>query len=340
MRSFPPLEDIMEIFYPDYYKQFHCIAAACPDSCCKEWDVQVDDRSAAYYRDLEGTLGDHLRRVLEDVDGETIMRQTADRRCPMWRQDGLCTIQAALGEDRLCHVCRTFPRLRHEYGSFAELGLELSCPEAARLILASPSPATVQETVPGDEPEDYDAQAMELLLESRLQAQRILDAAAPGEALAALLLYGYRIQSALDGDEIAPFSVKAALAEAQHMAQHGTLEDIFALYQSLEILTPAWRDLLNQKPVPGSWTEQHRALARYLVDRYWLQAVSDYDLVGRVKFIITSCLMIRALPRNTLQTAQLYSKEIENDADNVYALLDAAYTSPALTDVKLLYLLQ
>ena len=49
--------------------------------------------------------------------------------------------------------------------------------------------------------------------------------------------------------------------------------------------------------------------------------------------------MIRALPGDPLRNAQLYSKEIENDADNVYALLDAAYTSPALTDVKLLGLL-
>jgi hypothetical protein len=80
-------------------------------------------------------------------------------------------------------------------------------------------------------------------------------------------------------------------------------------------------------------------LARYFIDRYWLQAVSDLDLVGRVKFTITSCLMIRSLPMDVVTAAQLYSKEIENDADNVYALLDAAYTCPALTDVRLLGLL-
>ena len=31
-----------------------------------------------------------------------------------------------------------FPRLTHDYGDFAELGLELSCPEAAKLILNAP----------------------------------------------------------------------------------------------------------------------------------------------------------------------------------------------------------
>ena len=47
----------------------------------------------------------------------------------MWRQDGLCRIQAELGHEALCKTCREFPRLRHDYGSFVELGLELH-PEA------------------------------------------------------------------------------------------------------------------------------------------------------------------------------------------------------------------
>ena len=37
--------------------------------------------------------------------------------------------------------------------------------------------------------------------------------------------------------------------------------------------------------------------------------------------------------------AQLFSKEIENDSENMDALLDGAYTAPALTDANLLGLL-
>ena len=40
-----------------------------------------------------------------------------------------------------------------------------------------------------------------------------------------------------------------------------------------------------------------------------------------------------------METAQQFSKEIENDADNVEAILDGAYTAPALTDVALLGLM-
>ena len=53
----------MLITKPHYYDSFRCIAGSCPDSCCKEWDVQVDDVSAAYYRSLPGALGEDLRRL-------------------------------------------------------------------------------------------------------------------------------------------------------------------------------------------------------------------------------------------------------------------------------------
>ena len=87
----------MKITKPSYYTKFHCIAGACPDSCCKEWDVQVDDDAAAYYRSLSGDLGDRLRQVLEDTEDGTVM-VIENGRCPMWRQDGLCRIQSELGE--------------------------------------------------------------------------------------------------------------------------------------------------------------------------------------------------------------------------------------------------
>jgi len=40
-----------------------------------------------------------------------------------------------------------------------------------------------------------------------------------------------------------------------------------------------------------------------------------------------------------VETAQLYSKEIENSWENVEALLDGVYSHPAFTDDKLLGLL-
>ena len=110
-------------------------------------------------------------------------------RCPMWRTDGLCRIQAELGEDWLCQVCRAFPRLRHDYGDFLELGLELSCPEAARLILTAPPEPTVTFQTPGGEEPEYDKRTMEVLKASRSWVLTLLDSYPTSMALILLLFY-------------------------------------------------------------------------------------------------------------------------------------------------------
>ena len=329
----------MLTFKPDYFDRFRCIADKCPDSCCKEWEVQVDDDTAAYYRSLPGCLGDRLREVLRTEDGETVMT-ILDGRCPMWRQDGLCRIQAELGEAALCKVCREFPRLTHDYGDFVEMGLELSCPEAARLILNAGSSALFAVESEGGSAPEYDTDAMTVLKATRKEMLSLLsDPSRPvGEALALGLLYGCQAQSALDGGEIQPFDPEAALAEAKALAKPGNPEQMLDFFLSLELLTPEWEHLLRS-PSPAPWSEQHRALARYLVQRYWLQAVSDYDLYGRVKFATICCLLVKHLGGSILRTAQLFSKEIENDTDNVEAVLDAAYEHPAFTDDKILGML-
>lgn len=329
----------MLITEPSYYRLFRCIAGDCPDSCCKEWEVQVDAHTAARYRALSGALGDRLRQVLAAAEDGSAAMTITEGRCPMWRDDGLCRIQAELGEDTLCQVCRDFPRLRHDYGDFVELGLELSCPEAARLILAAEPAAPVRYERPGGEAE-YDREAMEVLLRTRPQALSILEDRrfTVEESLALLLLYGYQAQSELDGGTPQPWDPEASLDGARRFAKPGNYPAMMKFFGGLEILTPDWTTRLNT-PTPGLWTDAYRALARYFVERYWLQAVADYDLVCRVKFAVIACLLTHHLGGDLPRTAQLFSKEIENNTDNVDAILDAAYSHPAFTDDKLLGLL-
>lgn len=329
----------MKVSFPAYYHTFSCIAAACPDSCCREWIVDVDPDSAARYRALEGALGDRLRAVLQDTESGTVM-EIEDSRCPMWREDGLCRIQAELGHDALCKTCREFPRLRHDYGSFADLDLELSCPEAARLILNADDAICSQEVSGGEAP-DYEAVTMDILLRSRETALALLrgNRYSPADALAILLLYAHDIQAEIDGFDTVSFSPDALLQEAKKYAASGDIGSIFALFRNLEILTNRWSSLLDYVPKHIVLSDCTLALARYFVRRYWLQAVSDLDLICRVKFIITACLLINALGDSLTDTAQLFSKEIENNSDNVEAILDSAYTAPALTDHNLLGLL-
>ena len=329
----------MKIYTPDYYQHFHCIASACPDSCCKEWEVDVDDTAVAFYRSLDGDLGDRLRQVLKDTEDGTVM-VIEDGRCPMWRQDGLCRIQAELGHAALCQTCREFPRIHHDYGDFVEHGLELSCPEAARLILSG-SHAFVVEEVAGGEVPEYDSEIMATLLESR---KTVLDFLAtttlpPNDALAVLLLYSHEVQSWIDGGESAVLDIENLLLLAKKHAADGNWKSLLEFFRNLEILTPQWYTRLSAPSAASQWHDRFFALIQYFVERYWLQAVSDYDLICRVKFLIAACLLVYRLGGNFSDTAQLFSKEIENDPDNLETILGGAYTAPALTDVHLISLL-
>ncbi len=330
----------MKVYCPTYYNEFQCLAGSCPDSCCKEWEVQVDAHAAKNYRELPGPLGDKLRQVLRfEEDGSAVMINE-NGRCPMWRQDGLCRIHAELGKQALCEVCWFFPCISHEYGTFKEYGLELSCPEAARHILADLNFKLVPLYLPGSSDPQYDTEAMEVLLRTRETALDLLrdPSRSISEALTFLLLYGYQAQGELDGEEDAPFDPNAALQTASEFASGGSHDAIKDFFSDLEILTPDWKQLLSSAQ-PGTWLPEHRAMAGYMVQRYWLQAVSDYDLACRVKFIVIACLLVRHLGGDVYRTAQLFSKEIENNADNVDAILDAAYSHPAFTDAALLDLL-
>ena len=331
----------MRIVKPTYFDTFRCIAEKCPDSCCKEWEVEVDDQAATFYRNLEGPLGDRLRSVLKDDPEWGTVMTIENGRCPMWRTDGLCRIQAELGHDALCKTCREFPRLRHDYGTFQEWALELSCPEAARLILSSPLSPNVTEEICGADAPDYDEDAMEVLLETRNVALEILENPkySVPQALTLLLYYGYQAQALLDGEDAIEFCEDASLDAASSFAVPGGEQALANFFADLDILTPEWKSRLCRPLSPAPWTEQFRNLARYFVERYWLQAVSDYDLICRVKFAVVSCIVVRWLGGDLLKTAQLYSKEIENSSENVDAIWDAAYTHPALTDQHLLGML-
>lgn len=330
----------MRIYYPRYYQRFHCLAANCPDSCCKEWSIDVDATTAEYYRALPGDLGDRLRTVLHETE-DGIFMTIDNSRCPMWREDGLCRIHAELGHDALCKTCKTFPRLQHDYGDFMELGLELSCPEAARLILNPKYQERLLEQQSGGNQPDYDAGIMDILLSSREDILSFLDTSVYSlpETLAIILLHSHNIQGQIDGGEPTPFNPENCLRLAHKYAKSKDMNALFDFFRDLEILTARWEALLNHPSANVQWTPPIKELARYLICRYWLQAISDFDLVSRVKFTVVACLTVGTLGNDPIDTAQLFSKEVENNRDNIEAILDGAYTSVAMTDTNILGLL-
>ena len=118
----------------DYVNKFSCLAGKCPDTCCKDWQIILDEDAIARYASLPGELGERVRAAMLTENGETRFRERGGN-CVLLRDDGLCPLQAAYGAEMLCRTCFTHPRFTEEYGQTAELTLSASCPEAARLLL-------------------------------------------------------------------------------------------------------------------------------------------------------------------------------------------------------------
>ena len=126
--------------YPDFYRRFARKASACRHSCCRGWEIDVDEESADYYRTLPGPLGRELRAALVEKDGVWHFRLTEGERCPFLRADGLCRLIAELGEQSLCDICALHPRFYGELGSFEFCGLGLSCEKVCELLFSSSEP--------------------------------------------------------------------------------------------------------------------------------------------------------------------------------------------------------
>lgn len=126
----------MKIRVPKYFNEFECIADKCEDTCCAGWEVVIDDNTYEAYQDVKGAFGDRLRSEIVN-DGEDNIFALKNNNCPFLNESKLCDIYSEIGEKYLCFTCQQFPRHIEEFGNLREVGISLSCPEAARIILGS-----------------------------------------------------------------------------------------------------------------------------------------------------------------------------------------------------------
>ena len=329
----------MITLYPDYKDRFRCLAGACPDSCCKAWEIVVDPDTAAFYRTVPGETGERLRRCLStDEEGDDYF-PLVNGRCPFLNQDGLCDIHASLGEAATSAVCRQFPDFIEEYEGFTERCPSLACPAAAELIFAEPLTEAVYPTPPasGDG-------LLDLLAEGRAAALKTAAGCGFAESAARIWAMAQDLQEI--ADDFGPGSVAYGFAavptdaayvdgaeEFTHLLAELTERCLVFLRNDAEILTEEWRGLLETaltQPGPDTAipTEQgavKRAL-RYFLYRYFLKPVNDGDILLWTAFILSSVAVCVTVARRTgtdfRTVARLYSKEIEHDTENVEALLD------------------
>ena len=130
----------MLLMAPDYYPLFRCIAGACRHSCCKDWEIDVDEDTLSAYRTVDGEIGERLRQAIYEDDDGAHFCLTREERCPFLNAEGLCDLILALGEDSLCQICADPPRFRSFWSDRTEIGLGLCCEAAVRLVLTQETP--------------------------------------------------------------------------------------------------------------------------------------------------------------------------------------------------------
>ena len=317
----------------DYVNQFHCLAGGCPDTCCKDWQIILDEDAIARYASLPGELGEQVRAAMLTENGETRFRERGGN-CVLLRDDGLCPLQAAYGAEMLCRTCFTHPRFTEEYGQTAELTLSASCPEAARLLLEHDAPLTLTETDDGGPviPNELDPALYPALLAARTASIRLAqDRARPvADRLALILLLARRVQRLLDEgrDELVPVL-------ARLRSRSGRFFPCWMVLNNMEHLTRRFGVMLDAAvgqdappaPFRDAFSVQYENLTVYFLFRYALKAVNDRQYLARVEQCVFHLLCLRELSADAAtvqeltEVVSLYSKEVEHSEDNQALLL-------------------
>lgn len=196
----------MKIRVPEYFKDFKCIASKCEDTCCAGWGIVIDDVTYDRYKNVQGKFGERLRSEIVHEAGENIFVLKGNN-CPFLNKEKTCDIYINIGEENLCYTCQQYPRYTEEFGSLREIGISLSCPEAARIMLNNDKKVTFELSENEEVVSSYNdinAQLFIELLESRnivmdMLQDRDIDLR---KRVALALLFVDEIQEKIDESEI------------------------------------------------------------------------------------------------------------------------------------------
>jgi hypothetical protein len=211
----------------------------------------------------------------------------------------LCRIITHVGEEYLCDICREHPRF-YNFTSVAEVGIGMSCPEAARVILASPDFAVLEEIGEVEAEEDCNG------FDGR--ADR-------GEIYAVLQDTAYGYKTALD------------IIYRKYSVDAG--EDVRArqLLGCMEYLDPDHKQLfMNYSSTcrPDGKDEYLKRFLAYLIYRHVSCAVSFDNMRARLCVCILLTTVFESLLTTKLDktvAARLISEEIEYSEENVDSLI-------------------
>lgn len=348
------VSDFMKHIYPKFYEKFNCIAGKCPDSCCKDWDVVIDEETDKFYSSVNSEFGEKIKNLTTtDNDGDRIF-VSQNGKCPFWNKDMLCDIYINLGEEHLCATCRNFPRITQDYTAFAEHTLSFACPEAARLMLLEENAYERFSCLDFDFSDtDYSPEFMRFLLKARAKTSEILKDRTKTFArkLKICLAFNDEVQKLIDNENFS-YSDIEDFHNFTDNSYNFDCSFIFKLHKELEIMNNEWKNLLcnvankcNELSISSAYDDEFERLALYYIYRYYLNAIDSYDVLSTIKRIVCAYVVIgkteNFLAQNNLQSdlvtlMQQYSKEVEHSYENTDKL-EFEFATSSEFSVKNLY---
>ena len=115
------------------YDKFKCIADKCEFTCCKGWEINIDNST---YNKWKNENLDYLLEKVEVKDKKEVYFINKENHddCPFLDKQGLCDIVKNHGEEYLSLTCHTFPRIENVFDDRRELSLSCSCKEVVEII--------------------------------------------------------------------------------------------------------------------------------------------------------------------------------------------------------------
>ena len=288
---------------PVFMQDFVCKADACQHTCCRGWEIDIDEATAQRYQQLSGELGDMLRANMTCEHGIWHFVLTKEGDCPFLRADGLCRLIRLAGEDILCTICREHPRFYQQVQGQKLAGVGLACEKSVELLLAEAGPLLFSYTEPeqAGTPAEAPFSFAELLAKLGIVCPTALS----------------HWQADLEADYLAFVLETLAMTEPIDAAW---LPEITALQQDVSATAAGVHSLLEKVP-----SGQMQRLYQYIFYRQ-LSALSGCSIESLAAYAalgtLTICLL--ALSRPLPDAARRWSEQIEYSQDNVALLLAVA----------------
>lgn len=345
--------------YLSGYKEFRCAAADCPDSCCGNWLIEIDDESLEMYKKLADDGDELFQKGISWDEKCFLVHDNGD--CAFLLPNGLCHIQRNYGEEYLCRTCDGYPRHIEEFPGVREYSISVSCPVAADTLLKTENPltwSTISDDEEDEDYEDFDHELYSLLLDSRDQVIELLrNREIPLEIRFKMVLElmervqrGYDSsrgcdEEAEDGD---PLRVYGWMNDFEELMNHyDYLFELDPLDEEFTEFKKKVRGLVFEngeksykEKLDGfcrsrdDLDEKCEQLAIYFVFTYMCGAVYDEYIFSMVKQAVYNTLMIRLLwlgqwiidGQKKITTSSMavilykYSRELENCNENIMLL--------------------